>query len=465
LDSPDHNSTEKAKPFLERAEEVAATDNFDYAIDLYLEGLKRAPEEVELGHKPLRQLALIREAKGGKKPSIIEKMRHSRSKEPLDKMLNAEYLLARDPENLAYAEALLRAADEGGYSKAVAWIADLIFQANIDSDKPNVDQFLLLRDCYLRAGLPDRSLAAIKWASTLRPDDHTLKDQLRDLSADLTMARGRYGQEGDFRQSIKDREAQAELQSQERVVKTDDYRHRAVEQARKALASKPDSPTNLIRLADALSDLADAKSEDQAIELMESAYKRSGSFTFQKHAGELAIKAWKRRARDVKKRLEGDSENSTLKAAFEQAANKLAAIELNHFKQCVENYPTDAGLKYQLGLCYLKNAMFDDAIPMFQEARRDPRNNVNALAKIGISFFMKGWYTDAADILKEAIDTYEIKDDATAKELQYNLGRTYEQQGDKANALEIYRKLAQIDYAYKDVRLRVDALRNQNGSS
>jgi tetratricopeptide (TPR) repeat protein len=468
LDLPNQDNQdnfEKARAFLERAEEVAATDNFDFAISLFLDGLKWSPEEVELGHKPLRQLSLIRQAKGGKKPSIIKKMRLSRAKKPLDKMLNAEFLLASDPDNLAYAEALLRAANEAGYRKVVAWIADLIFQANVSSDKPSFEHFLLLRDCYINAGMLDRALSAIQWGLRLKPDDNTLREQLRDLSAQVTMDKGKYGQQGDFRNSIKDRDAQADLQSQDRVVKTEDYRVRAVEDARKALAEKPDSPTNLMRLADALTELGEGKSEDQAIELMESAYKRTGSFSFKKHAGELGMKVWKRRARDIKKRFDAEPENTALRSAFEQAANRVAAIELQHYKECVENYPTDAGLKYQLGLCYLKNSMFDEAIPMFQEARRDPRNNVNALSKIGISFFMKGWFSDAIDIFKEAIDTYEIKDDGVAKELQYNLGRTYEQQGNKAGALEVYRKLAQIDYAYKDVRLRVDALRSENGNS
>ncbi|MDD5134396.1 MAG: hypothetical protein PHP01_03170, partial [Phycisphaerae bacterium] len=56
----------KAIPFFKRAEEVAATDNFDYATDMYIEGLKRAPDAVEQGHKPLRHNALIRQGKGGK---------------------------------------------------------------------------------------------------------------------------------------------------------------------------------------------------------------------------------------------------------------------------------------------------------------------------------------------------------------------------------------------------------------
>src|SRR4030042_1075937 len=109
----DNGDLTKAVTFFRRAGEVAATDNFDYAIDMYIEGLQRAPDALE-GHKPLRHNALIRQAKGGKKPSVIDKMRHSRGKNPLENMLNAEYLLAKDPDNLTYAEQMLKAALPGG---------------------------------------------------------------------------------------------------------------------------------------------------------------------------------------------------------------------------------------------------------------------------------------------------------------------------------------------------------------
>jgi tetratricopeptide (TPR) repeat protein len=78
---------------------------------------------------------------------------------------------------------------------------------------------------------------------------------------------------------------------------------------------------------------------------------------------------------------------------------------------------------------------------------------------MGFCFFMKGWLPDAIDIFTQAIDSYEIKEDAIAKELRYNLARAYEEQGDTQKALEIYRKLAQFDFAYRDVSQRVDKLR------
>ena len=56
----------KARAFFQRAEEVASTNNFDYAIELYLDGLRLSPDALEDGHAPLRQLGLIRQGRGGK---------------------------------------------------------------------------------------------------------------------------------------------------------------------------------------------------------------------------------------------------------------------------------------------------------------------------------------------------------------------------------------------------------------
>jgi len=99
---------------------------------------------------------------------------------------------------------------------------------------------------------------------------------------------------------------------------------------------------------------------------------------------------------------------------------------------------------------------------MFQEAQKDPRHKISAMDKIGLCFFMKGWFTDSIDVFTQAIETYKIQDDNIAKELRYNLACSYEEQGDTEKALEIYRKIAQLDFAFKDVHQRVDKLRNVN---
>ena len=59
------------------------------------------------------------------------------------------------------------------------------------------------------------------------------------------------------------------------------------------------------------------------------------------------------------------------------------------------------------------------------------------------------------------IKPFELKDSAVGKELRYNLARAYEENGDLQKALDIFRKIAQSDFAYKDVSQRVNNLRSQ----
>ena len=144
---------------------------------------------------------------------------------------------------------------------------------------------------------------------------------------------------------------------------------------------------------------------------------------------------------------------------MEGLAAQLNGTELQHYQLCVQNYPTDPQLKYEYGLRLLRNKKYNEAIPVLQEAQKDPRRKIVALDKIGFCFFMKGWFADAIDVFKQAIDSYEITDDSVAKELRYNLARSYEENGNTKEALELYRKIAQLDFAYKDVSRRVDKLR------
>jgi tetratricopeptide (TPR) repeat protein len=159
--------------------------------------------------------------------------------------------------------------------------------------------------------------------------------------------------------------------------------------------------------------------------------------------------------------LEVEPDDAESKAAIERLEKQLNEVSLEHYRLCVENYPTDLQAKYEYGNCLIDNEKYDEAIPLYQEAQKDPRHRITSMGKIGLCFYLKGWYTDAIDVFNQAIDSYEIKEDEVAKELRYNLGRAYEDDGQEEKALEIYRKIAQLDFAYRDVRQRVDRLRKK----
>lgn len=452
----------EAKAFFANARKAAEGRQYDYAIDMYLSGLARAPDALEEGHLPLCELGFQRRGKGGKKPSMMEKVRRMRGKTPLEQMLNAEYLFVKDPDNLAYAEAMLKAAVEGGFTRTAHWIANVIFQTNNTIEKPSLQTYLLLKDCYKALGQYDKAVAACQRAYRMKPNSKELADEFKDLSAEMTMFKGNYGVEGDFRQSIRDQETQARLYAQDRVIKTEDYRISAVEEARKAYAREPDLPKNVFTLAEALADLETDRAENEAIQLLEDAWTGHQDFSFKERAGLLRMRQLRRKLREANKQLEAGPQDSEARERVADLTATLDDTEFQHYRLCVENYPTDLAHKYEYALRLMRNKRYNEAIPLFQEAQRDPRRRIAAMDKVGYCFFMKGWYADAIDVFVQAIDTYEIKDDAVAKELRYNLARAYEEQGEKTKAMEIYRKIAQLDFRYKDVGERVDRLRAES---
>ncbi|HSV99170.1 MAG TPA: tetratricopeptide repeat protein [Sedimentisphaerales bacterium] len=449
----------EAKAFFANARKAADGKQYDYAIDMYLSGLARAPDALEEGHLPLCELGLQRRGKGGKKPSMMEKVKRMRAKSPLEQMLNAEYLFVKDPDNLAYAEAMLKAAVDGGFSRTAHWIANLIFQTNNALEKPSLQTYLLLKDSYKALGQYDKAVAACQRAYRMKSESKELADEFKNLSAELTMSKGNYNGHGDFRQSIRDQETQAKLYAKDRVIKTEDYRISAVEDARKAYAREPELAKNVFTLAETLADLENDKAENEAVQLLEDTYVRSREFAFKERAGLLRLRQLRRKLREAKKQFEARPDSTEGKERVADLTATLNDAETEHYRLCVENYPTDLAHKYEYALRLMRNGRYNDAIPLFQEAHKDPRRRISAMDKVGYCFFMKGWYADAIDVFRQAIDTYEIKDDAVAKELRYNLARAYEEQGEKDKALDIYRRIAQLDFCYRDVGARVDRLR------
>jgi tetratricopeptide (TPR) repeat protein len=138
-------------------------------------------------------------------------------------------------------------------------------------------------------------------------------------------------------------------------------------------------------------------------------------------------------------------------------------FELGVFKERTRQYPTDLRVRYQYGLRLFKAGRHDEAIPVLQEARNDPKIRSTCNLYIGRCFFEKGYHAQAIDILKEAARTHEPPDDDLGKDLLYRLGRAHEAAGQKEEALKIYGQIIQWDYNYRngEVRKRIDDLKNQ----
>src|SRR3954451_9651888 len=111
----------KAKAFFDRGATVAGTGNYDYAIEMFLQGFALDPDAID-AHQTLRDISLKRKASGGKPIGMFEAMKLKRTgKDQKQNMLNAEKLLANDPGNTDHMLALMNAALEAGHYDTVLW--------------------------------------------------------------------------------------------------------------------------------------------------------------------------------------------------------------------------------------------------------------------------------------------------------------------------------------------------------
>ena len=319
----------------------------------------------------------------------------------------------------------------------------------------------MLADVFSQLGQHDKAMDALRAAAAVLPDDAQLHARLKDMLASETMRKGQYDDQEGFRQSLQDREAQERLQDQESISRRENVAERQIARARQELQENPNESGKVMPLVEALLNKDDAQAEQQAIEVLQKAHEQFGSYRFKQRIGEIRMRGSRRKVRQLRARLKAAPDDEQLSEEYKRTLKEHLEGELAHFQDSAKNYPTDMRLRYEVGRRLLQLGRYDDAIPALQEGQRDPKNHLRALSLLGQCFFRKKWYSDAIDVYSRALENPDVAAGTIGKELQYYLGRAYQDAGQREEAAKAYSLVAQADFLYKDVRKRLDRLRSQ----
>lgn len=444
------NYAGQGRAFFQRAESVADTMNWDFAIELYTQGLRREPDNLEKGHEKLRVVSLKRKAKGGKKAGLKDQWSHRIGKDPLENMANASFMFAKDPGSIPHAMQILKAAQALNLTSVIEWILGVIIELLGGVTKAERDvcvQAMYAADKIKRF---DMAMKICEEALLSHKNDVALEEKMRHLTSEYTIQKGGYGKKGhDFIEGVKDLDKQKDLMNQDAAFKDDDYLRKQVEEAIQAYEAAPTEYGKINAVADALVDMNNISDEEQAIAILNKAVKDTGAYQFKMKIGTIRIKQFRKKLRILKEK--GD------KAEFASLQKQRMAFELEEFRERAANYPTDLTIKYEYA-CRLFNAGdMDQAITLFQQVQRNPRLAMDAMNLLGQAFMKKEWWD-------EAIDTYEktLSDELPerkAKDLRYHLSECYTQKGRYGEARKQLSMVAQIDLNYKDVRGRLEKVR------
>jgi tetratricopeptide (TPR) repeat protein len=449
----------KANVFFDRGRTVAGTGNFEYAIEMFLQGFSLDPDAID-AHQELRDISLKRKASGGKATGFLDAMKLKRSSgDDKTNMLNAEKLLSFDPGNTDHMLWLMQSAYKGGYWDTVLWIGAILQKANTDDKKPDFNKFIALRDIY--KGLKRWKLAAdaCQYALQLRPNDMDLSTELKNLGAMDTMETAGYSKGGSFRDQIRDMNKQSMLLTGDKDFADLDSQQAIIHQAEQEYKAEPRDPSKAIRLVEALEKTEHPEFEGRAIELLQEWYDKTKQFRYRMRIGIITTRQLSRVERTKREAWLKDPKNEKLKADYTQFRREQLEFELKEFELAADAYPTDMRWRFEAGRRLFMLGRFQEAIPVLQHSRNDPKFRVDAGNLLGLAFFQVGYLDEADDTLGQMIKDYQLQGDDRSKEMHYWRARVLEQKGMKPEAVSHYSKVAQWDFNFKDVQARLNKLR------
>jgi tetratricopeptide (TPR) repeat protein len=448
-----------ARVLLNKANEAAQRENFDYAIALYSQVLEKEPGFFE-GRKALREMQLRKAGGGG---GFFKKMLSGASSSPLvakgqialrtnpaSALVIAEQILNTDPNSSAGHRLVVEAAQALELPRTGTMSLEILVK-NSPKDKNLAIEFansLSTSGGDTRQG--ERILAELLRSS---PNDGELSQALKNLSARKTLDEGGYaaleGGKGSYRDILKDKKEAVSLEQEKRVVKTEDTAEKLIGEYEARLQTEP----NNLKLVRSLAELyAEKRQFDKSMELYD---RLKNSEMGNDPSLERAM------AKTIVRRFDHQLEQLDPAAPdFAEQKEKIAAEKLNYqiteCQQRVEKYPTDLAIRFEMGVLYFQVGKITEAIQEFQKAQGNPHKRLSAMGYLAQCYAKRKMYDLAARTLQNAIKEKPVFDDEK-KELVYNLGCVLDSMGKKEEAVEQYKLIYEMDIGYKDVAAKVDA--------
>ncbi len=464
-------SPEKALRFFTHAKTVHETENFEYAVQSWLNGLRWDPSSLA-GLEGFFGSMDGWLTKSGNKPVGKEVYRSVSGKGDVDRYLYSLLEWGHRPTEVMLGIRVLEAAAKLKLTEPGTWVGTRVLAAAVRDKKTRKDVLLKIAECFSTLGAYDRAVGAAEAALNLDRTDGQLQAFIRELAAQATMTRGGYdktGQTGGFRDNIRDAQKQQQLEESDRISKTDETIDRLLLAAKAELESRPGDLPTIEKYCKLLLERGRPQDEERAHVLYMKAHAETKAFRFREMAGDIRIRQARRKVQSLKKMLESAPQEEAVMRMLAQAQDELARLELDEFKLRVEAYPSDLTRKFELGKRFFAVGEYNESITCLQEAQADPKNRVPALLMLGQSFLKIEWIDESIGTFRQALEMREVMPE-TNLELRYWLMVALQTKGEADRDLDaviesdkLASSIAVQQITYRDIRQRREAIKKTLG--
>jgi len=462
-------SPQKAEKFFQHARTMYESSNYEYAVQLWLNGLRWDPNS-RIGIEGFfSSMARFTDDAAGKKTLSKDTIKNVSGKSDVDKYVMSLLDWGLRPTDSFLAVRAAESSAKLGLQEPTLWITERAFGLALRDKKIRKDLLLRCSECFAKANVFEKALIAAEQALKADPTDGELAAKIRSLAAQATMTKGGYertGQEGGFRANIRDADKQRQLEEEERIVKTDETVDRLILHAAEEVAKRPGDLPTIERYGKLLMERARPSDEERAYQLYMQTYTDTRQFRFRELAGEIRIRQSRRKVSELRIMLEKSPDGEMIQRMFSQAEQEHNRLELGEYKLRVDNYPSDLARRFELGKRYFAVGQYHEAIEQFQESQQEPRNRAASMMMLGQSFQKIAWNEEAIDTFRHAADLKDLLPD-TYMEIRYFLMTALQAKADTERDIpsaeeadRLASSIARQQMSYKDIRVRREAIKN-----
>ncbi len=443
---------------IENAQTALQRGNLDYVIEVTTQVLKTAP-----GCLPVRKLQRTAQMKAQQSKSKFGTKMFgsvtqagflfgSSNKDPNKALESAEKLLANDPTSVPGLKLLADAAKGLDMPNTLAWVWECVHEL-LPNDR---DALLNMGQAYYAAKNSKEALRAADLLLKLRPQDGDALDLMRKASIAQTEEKGKWDDKGSFRDKLKDAAQTVSLEQASKVVTSEEMTQRLIKEAIERHTQQPDSLDHLRTIADGYRRLNNLPEALVWIRKARELPAGKADTTLEKLESDLKTAQIEHDIKALETELTTTPNAPALLAKLEAAKTELAQFKLAEAKNFVERYPNDYAARFTLANLYFDLHDYQNAIANYQQAQKNPKTRLPALAGMGKSLKARKMFDLAVAQLQNAKSEIPNMDD-TKKEVIYELADCYEKMGKKDEAIAEYKIIYNDDIGYRDVSDKINA--------
>lgn len=446
-----------------RAKDAAASKNYDYAINLLQAVLRDEPLFLD-GRHYLRAVEISKhqglskfqqQMVGMKVASSAMKLSNVGKKEPAEQLNLAEEVLALDP---FHSKANILVGDAGtalGYPafKALAY-------ETLAKGKPT-DKVILnkLAETYMTLRDFGKAEKTYQRILDIDPRDGEALSGLKNSSAGNAQQTGGWETEGgDYRNALKNKSEAEQIEQENKIVKS----HEAIDEQIAINFAKHEADPANGAYSKAIAQLFVQKNDyGSAIPFYQHAFEAGNRVdsALEKTIGDLKLKHADQElmalTAALAEQIDPDLQQQ-YQAAIDQKKAEIDHVRLEQAEARVRAHPNDGTFHFGLGEALYKVGQYKRALAELQQGLKQPSVRYQALNMMGLSFMQQGMLDLAIKRFSDAQSELPGMDELK-KEITYNLGLAYEANGESAPALDQFKKIYEVDMAYRDVASRVES--------